>query len=111
MLIIDSAGGRGYESLVRIAAAGGRIVSYGATTGPPGKLDIFKVFWKQLHLIGTSMGSPADFAAMLQVADQHNVRPVIDREFSLAEGNEAVEQMQSSPQFGKYVLNIGDGGA
>jgi NADPH:quinone reductase-like Zn-dependent oxidoreductase len=105
-LILDSAGGPGYRGLLNLAAAGGRIVNYGATTGPPEKLDLFKVFWKQLTLRGSTMGSPADFAAMLDLVEKHKIRPVIDRVFPLASGNEALELMKSSPQFGKYVLSI-----
>ena len=97
------AGGRRCRVL---AAPGGRIVNYGATAGPPKKLDLFKVFWKQLHLIGSTMGSPDDFARMLQVVEQTHLVPVIDRVLPLAEGNEAVESMRSAPQFGKIVLEM-----
>lgn len=105
-LIVDSAGGRGYASLVQLAAPAGRIVSYGSTAGMPEKLDLFKVFWKQLRLQGSTMGSPADFAAMLAFVQQHAIKPVIDAVFPLAEGNRALEAMKTSPQFGKYVLAI-----
>lgn len=107
-LIVDSAGGSGYAALIGLAAPGGRIVSYGATAGPPDKLDLFKVFWKQLRLQGTTMGSPADFAAMLAFVDEHQLKPIVDRTFPLSAGNEAVALMQTSPQFGKYVLEIAD---
>lgn len=103
-LIIDSAGGDGYANLVDVAAPGGRIVNYGATAGPPKKLDLFKVFWKQLHLIGTTMGSPNDFAAMLAFVNQHKIKPIVDEVFSLADGNEAIERMKHSQQFGKLVI-------
>lgn len=103
-LIIDSAGGAGYGSLINLAAPGGRIVNYGATTGPPEKLDLFKIFWKQLRLQGSTMGSPADFTAMLDLVNKHNIRPVIDRVFPLTEVNDALGLMKTSPQFGKYVL-------
>lgn len=105
-LVIDSAGGSGYAALLNVAAPGGRIVNYGSTAGAPEKLDLFKVFWKQLRLQGTTMGSPADFAAMLELVDKHGVRPIVDAVFPLAEGNEALSRMKSSPQFGKYVLSI-----
>lgn len=105
-LIVDSAGGPGYASLITLAAPGGRIVNYGATAGPPEKLDLFKVFWKQLRLQGSTMGSPADFAAMLAFVNEHQLKPIVDRTFPLSEGNQALAQMQTSPQFGKYVLTI-----
>lgn len=103
-LIIDSAGGPGYATLIDIAAAGGRIVNYGSTAGPPEKLDLFKVFWKQLRLQGSTMGSPADFDAMLKLVDQHDLKPVVDEVVPLEEGAAAVERMKTSPQFGKIVL-------
>jgi zinc-binding alcohol dehydrogenase/oxidoreductase len=105
-LIIDSAGGPGYAPLLSIAAPGGRIVNYGATAGAPEKIDLFKVFWKQLRLQGSTMGSPQDFSQMLALVAKHKIRPVVDRVFPLTEGNEAIQMMKSSPQFGKYVLAI-----
>ncbi|MCA9135361.1 MAG: zinc-binding dehydrogenase [Planctomycetales bacterium] len=105
-LIVDSAGGKGYGSLIHVAAPGGRIVNYGATTGPPEKLDLFKVFWKQLRLQGTTMGSPNDFAKMLGFVDEHKISPIIDSVCPLEEGAEAIGRMKSSPQFGKCVLSI-----
>lgn len=103
-LIIDSAGGPGYKALLNLAANGGRVVNYGATAGPPEKVDLFKLFWKQLHLIGSTMGSPADFAAMLNFVNEHEIHPVVDAVVPLADGDKAVRQMATSPQFGKYVL-------
>ncbi|MBI2480644.1 MAG: zinc-binding dehydrogenase [Planctomycetia bacterium] len=104
-LIIDSAGGEGYANLLDVAAPGGRIVNYGATAGSPKKLDLFKVFWKQLHLIGSTMGSPGDFARMIEFVSQHEIKPIIDEVFSLAAGNEAIERMKHSQQFGKLVID------
>ena len=105
-LIIDSAAGVGYSTLVNLIKPGGRIVNYGATAGPPEKLDLFKVFWKQLCLQGSTMGSPSDFEAMLHFVETHDIRPIIDATFPLSEGNQAIEQMRSSPQFGKYVFEV-----
>lgn len=104
-LIIDSAGGDGYANLIDVAAPGGRVVNYGATAGPPKKLDLFKIFWKQLHLIGSTMGSPDDFSAMLAFVNQHQIKPVVDEIFSLADGNEAITRMKNSQQFGKLVID------
>jgi NADPH:quinone reductase-like Zn-dependent oxidoreductase len=105
-LIIDSAGGRSYSLLIQLVAPGGRIVSYGATSGPPDKLDLFKVFWKQLRLQGSTMGSPQDFIAMIAFTAQHRIVPIVDAVVPLEQGNEAIVNMKSSPQFGKYVLAI-----
>ena len=106
-LILDGAGGAGYANLIGLAGPGGRIVNYGATAGAPPKLDLFKVFWKQLRVVGSTMGSPSDFTAMLDFVREHKIQPIVDREFALNDANEAIACMASSPQFGKYVLNIG----
>jgi NADPH:quinone reductase-like Zn-dependent oxidoreductase len=104
-LVVDSAGGEGYEAVVNLTAPGGRIVSYGATTGLPKKLDLFKIFWKQLRLTGTTMGSPEDFQEMIEFVDRHKITPTIDCVVPLADGGSAVERMRESPQFGKVVLD------
>jgi NADPH:quinone reductase-like Zn-dependent oxidoreductase len=105
-LIIDSAGGSGYRSLLHVVAPGGRIVSYGSTAGAPDSLDLFKVFWKQLRLQGSTMGSPEDFAAMLKFTGEKRLVPIVDSVTPLADGNRAIGAMKSSPQFGKLVLSI-----
>ncbi len=105
-LIIDSAGGEGYNDLLELVKPGGRVVNYGATAGPPRKLDMFKLFWKQLHLIGSTMGSPEDFAAMVKFVNEHQIKPVVDKVVPLSEGPELVASMADSPQFGKLVLEI-----
>ena len=107
-LIIDGAGGNGYNQLVDIACPGGTIVNYGATAGVPEKLELRKVFFKQLHLVGSTMGSPEDFAAMLDMVNKHEIRPVVDEVFTLNEGNKAFEKMNVSSQFGKLVLRVSD---
>lgn len=107
-LIVDGAGGYGYSELIDMACPGGRIVNYGATAGMPDRLDLRKVYWKQLHLVGSTMGSPGDFAAMLDMVCKHKIRPVIDKAFALSEGNKAFEKMNVSSQFGKLVLQVSD---
>ncbi len=107
-LVIDSAAGTGYRDLIHLTAPGARIVNYGATAGPPEKLDMFKVFWKQLRLTGTTMGSADDFSNMLAFVEKHGVKPVIEDVFPLAEANRALHKMATSPQFGKYVLKISE---
>jgi zinc-binding alcohol dehydrogenase/oxidoreductase len=107
-LIIDGAGGDGYGELIDVVRPAGTIVNYGATAGVPGRLELRKVFWKQLHLVGSTMGSPGDFAAMLDMVNRHKIEPVVDEVFALSEGNKAFEKMNVSSQFGKLVLRISD---
>jgi zinc-binding alcohol dehydrogenase/oxidoreductase len=107
-LVVDGAGGDGYNELIDIVSPGGTIVNYGATAGMPSKLELRKVFWKQLHLAGSTMGSPDDFAAMLDMVNKHKIEPVIDEVFDLSDGNKAFEKMDISSQLGKLVLRISD---
>lgn len=106
-VILDSAGGEGFAKLVDLAAPGGRIVFFGATTGNPPGLDMRKTFWKQLTLCGSTMGSPEDFAAMTHFVDEHRLTPLAEHVFPLAEGNAALAAMERAEQFGKIVLEVG----
>jgi D-arabinose 1-dehydrogenase-like Zn-dependent alcohol dehydrogenase len=76
--------------------------------GMPIKLELRKVFWKQLHLVGSTMGSPDDFAAMLSMVCKHKIEPVIDEVFALSDSNKAFKKMNVSSQFGKLVLQVSD---
>ena len=105
-VIIDSAGGEGFASLLDVANPGGRIACFGATRGNPPGFDMRRVFWKQLSILGTTMGSPEDFAAMVGFVETHEIRPLAEHEFPLAEGNEALQAMENAEQFGKIVLTI-----
>jgi len=107
-LIIDGAGGDGYGQLIEMASPGGRIVSYGITAGPSTQLELRKLYFRQLHLVGSTMGSPEDFAAMLDMVGRHKIQPVVDEVFALSEGNKALEKMNVSSQFGKLVLRVSD---
>ncbi|MCS1407699.1 MAG: Crotonyl-CoA reductase [Verrucomicrobia subdivision 3 bacterium] len=105
-LIIDGAGGPGYGDLVNLLKPGGRLISYGSTAGRSEKLDLFKIFWRQLHLIGSTLGSPADFEALLGFMEKHQIKPVIDQQVPLAEGPKAIADMRDAAQFGKVTLEI-----
>jgi NADPH:quinone reductase-like Zn-dependent oxidoreductase len=106
-LIIDSAGGAGLDQLIDLAAPGGRLVSYGATLGAVPNLQMRRIFWKQLTLMGSTMGTDAEFAAMLKLFEAGAIAPVVDRVFSLADAPEAHRRMETAGQFGKIVLRIG----
>lgn len=103
---VDGAGGPGYAQLIDLAAPGGRIVNYGATAGLNSQIDLFKLFWKQLRLIGSTMGSPDDFAHMLQFVNQHKITPIVDQVFPLEQVNAALQRMGQTEQFGKIVIEL-----
>ncbi len=103
-VIIDSAGGEGFGKLIELTRPGGRIAFFGATTGNPPGLDLRKCFFRQISLLGTTMGSPADFAGMTAFVAAHRITPVVDRVFPLAATEGALRHMEASAQFGKIVL-------
>lgn len=105
-VILDSAGGAGFGSLIELTRPGGRIVFFGATTGNPPGLDLRKCFFRQLTLLGTTMGSPADFAGMTTFVALHRIVPVVDRVFPLADTEAALRHMEAAAQFGKIVLSV-----
>ncbi|HWA08266.1 MAG TPA: zinc-binding dehydrogenase [Opitutaceae bacterium] len=103
-VIMDSAGGDGFEQLIDLAAPGGRIVFFGATRGNPPLLPMRKIFWRQVSLLGSTMGSPADWHALLEFVALHRLRPVISDVFPLARAAEAFALMERGGQFGKIVI-------
>jgi zinc-binding alcohol dehydrogenase/oxidoreductase len=105
-MILDSVGGATFEQALDAARPGGRVVSYGATTGNAAQVTVRRIFWKQLSILGTTMGSPADFAAMLRLVGEHTIRPVIDRVFPLTESGAALDRLERGEQFGKVVLRV-----
>ncbi len=107
-LIIDGTGGATFERAVDAARPGGRVVSYGATTGNAPEVTVRRIFWKQLTVLGSTMGSPEDFRAMLALFGEGRLRPVVDRVFPLGEAGEALRYMDQAAQFGKIVLRIAE---
>ena len=103
-VIIDSALGDGFEKLVDSCNPGARIVFFGGTAGNIPALNGRKIFWKQLQIIGTTMGTQQDFTDMIDFVNQHQIVPVIDEVFALADAQKAVEKMGICSQFGKLVL-------
>jgi NADPH:quinone reductase-like Zn-dependent oxidoreductase len=103
-VIVDSAGGDGFAKLIDLTKPGGRIVFFGATAGNPKGLDLRKCFFRQINLLGTTMGSPADFAGMTRFVDMHKITPVVDRVFPLDQADDALRHMEAAAQFGKIVL-------
>ena len=105
-VIIDSAGGDGFDQLIDLAAPGGRIVFFGATRGNPPGLTLRKIFWRQISLLGTTMGSPDDFAAMTRFVVAKGIRPVVSEVFPLARCAEAFALMERGAQCGKIVVQV-----
>ena len=105
-VIVDSAGGDGFDQVIDVAAPGGRVVFFGATRGNPAGLAMRKIFWRQLSLLGTTMGGPEDWAAMIEFVAARKIRPVVNALLPFEHVEEAFALMERGAQFGKIVLKI-----
>jgi zinc-binding alcohol dehydrogenase/oxidoreductase len=101
---VDSSGGDTLAKAIEAIRPGGRIAIYGGTTAESA-LKLFPLFWKHITILGTSMGSPQDFSAMLKLFDGPT-KPAIDKIYPLDEAVAAAQRMASSEQFGKIVLRM-----
>jgi zinc-binding alcohol dehydrogenase/oxidoreductase len=103
---IDSAGGETFAKLLELVRPGGRLVTFGATTGSPSTVEVRRIFWKHLNVLGSTMGTPGEFGAMLQLYASAGLRPVVDSVFPLARAADAHRRMDGGEQMGKIVLKI-----
>jgi NADPH:quinone reductase-like Zn-dependent oxidoreductase len=105
-IIIDSAGGKDFNKLLNLSIPGARIVNFGRTAGNIQELSTRDLYWKQISIHGTTMGTRDEFLSMLDFVESRKLKPVIDSLFPLAQIGDAVRRMEESSQFGKIVLQI-----
>lgn len=103
---IDGTGGETVSKVLNLINYGGRIVTYGATTGNVPNLDIRKVFWKQIKIYGSTMGTDADFEEMIKFIEENNIVPVVDSVYECNNIYDAFRRMNSSEQFGKILVKM-----
>jgi zinc-binding alcohol dehydrogenase/oxidoreductase len=103
-LVVDSAGGDTLAKALSVTRYGGRVVIYGGTTGDA-KIRPYSMFWRQLDFMGSSMGSPRDFAEMLAMFDG-SIKPAVDRVYAMDDVVAAAESVDKGTQFGKVLLAI-----
>lgn len=103
-VVFEHTGQATWEVSMRALATGGRLVTCGATTGPEAKFDIRFLFARQISLIGSTMGTRAELARIVDLVAAERLRPVIDRVLPLAEGRAAQELLAEGRHFGKLVL-------
>ena len=104
-LVIDSVGSTWQDSL-RCIRPGGRVVVFGATGGTEATLQVRPFYLGWQSLLGTTMGSPRDFAGLLGLLDGASWRPVLDSVRPLAEAEAALSRLESGQHFGKLVLIV-----
>lgn len=105
-IIIDGAGGAGFQDLMKLANPGARIGVYGGTLGAVPSFSPQLLFWKQLSILGSTMGNDNDFAAMLSFVEKHKIEPVVDIVYPFSEASTAFRRMEAGGQFGKIVLKV-----
>ncbi|MCS7074780.1 MAG: zinc-binding dehydrogenase, partial [Bacteroidia bacterium] len=104
-VIIDGACGEGFTKLIEVADMASRIVFYGGTAGNIPALLPAKVFWKQLSILGSTMGNDNDFEAMLAFVGKHRIEPIIAKEFELSDAERGFRLLKEGSQFGKIVFD------
>jgi zinc-binding alcohol dehydrogenase/oxidoreductase len=105
-IIIDSAGGDQFSKLIELALPGGRIVNFGRTAGDITNIATRLLYWKQISIHGTTMGTRDEFLSMLDFVESRKLKPVIDKIFPLEQIEEAMKRMEQGDQFGKIILKI-----
>jgi NADPH:quinone reductase-like Zn-dependent oxidoreductase len=103
-LLFDSVGEALWTQALRSLARAGRLVSYGATTGPNAVSDLRQIYWKQLEILGTTMSTHAEFETAMALVFARTLRPVVDVVWPLARAREAHARLEAGEQFGKIVL-------
>ncbi len=104
-LVIDSAGGDGFREFLKVINPAGRIVVYGGTQGAINQLSPQILFWKQIDIRGSTMGTPEEFREMAAFVDRCRLRPIVDSVYPISRGQEAFDRMAQGRQFGKIVID------
>ncbi len=105
-LVLENVGAATWVESLRSCAKGGRVVTYGATTGATPQTQLQIVFWNQLTILGSTMGSRSDLEVSLRLAAQGRLRPVIDRVLPLDQAPAAYEALEQRQVAGKVVLTV-----
>jgi NADPH:quinone reductase-like Zn-dependent oxidoreductase len=113
-IVVDSVGEATWERSLRCLGRLGRLVTCGGTTGSAVSTDVRRLFWYQWTIMGSTMGSDADFRAVTRLAHAGRLWPEIDRIYPITEAASAFRRLAAGAQFGKIVVMMqgpGAGGA
>ena len=105
-VVVEHVGEATWKTSLQAVAKGGRVVVCGATSGPNPPANLHRIFWKQLSIYGSTMGTRDDFARVLELVASGRAKPVVDRVFPIDEVAAAHEYLESGRQLGKVVLTI-----
>ena len=107
-IVVEHVGEATWEKSLRAVRPHGRIALCGATSGPNPRAALHRIWWKQLTIHGSTMGTKDDFEGAFALVKSGKAKPVVDSVYPLAEARAAHERMESGEQFGKIVLRIPD---
>jgi NADPH:quinone reductase-like Zn-dependent oxidoreductase len=107
-VVVDNVGEATWKRSLDSARPGGRICVCGATTGPNPPANLHRIWWKQLTVYGSTMGTREDFEAVYELVTSGRVKPVVDEVFPLAAAAAAHERLEKGEQLGKIILRIPD---
>jgi NADPH:quinone reductase-like Zn-dependent oxidoreductase len=107
-VVVDHVGEATWKRSLDAARAEGRVCVCGATSGPNPPANLHRIWWKQLTIFGSTMGSQEDFEAVYELVKSGRAIPVVDVVFPLAEAAAAHERLEAGEQLGKIVLRISD---
>jgi NADPH:quinone reductase-like Zn-dependent oxidoreductase len=105
-VVLEHVGEATWQTSLQAARAGGRIAVCGATSGPNPPAALHRIWWKQLTIYGSTMGTREDFEAAYELVKSGRALPVVDSVRPLAEARAAHERMEAGEQFGKLVLTV-----
>lgn len=105
-LVLETVGAATFRHSLRSVRPGGRIVTCGATTGSDTPLELPRIFYHQVSIIGSTSGTRAETTRMLRFMDSANLRPVIDSTYPLERIREAFERIEAPDLFGNVVVDV-----
>jgi NADPH:quinone reductase-like Zn-dependent oxidoreductase len=105
-VVVDSVGQARWQDSLRAMRRGGRLVICGATSGPTVQLDLRRLFWHQWSILGATLGSRREYAAIVSLAHEGLLWPVVDSVVPLARATEAFARLQRGEQTGKLVIEV-----
>ncbi|BCJ54369.1 Zn-dependent oxidoreductase [Actinoplanes sp. NBRC 14428] len=104
-VVIESVGAPTFEHSLKCAAPGARVVVCGATGGPFPKVDLRRVFMMQLEILGSTMGTADELAALLDLCVAKDIRPIIDSTYGFSAISDAFARLNSGEVFGKVAID------
>jgi NADPH:quinone reductase-like Zn-dependent oxidoreductase len=105
-VVVEHVGEATWQQSLAAAGASGRVVVCGATSGPNPPAALHRIWWKQLSILGSTMGTRDDFEGVFELVKSGKVKPIVDQVFPLAEAAAAHERMERGEHLGKIVLRI-----